>query len=424
MQRNVHAFLNTAMVVAMSASTAGAQSVEEFYKNSKISVSVGYAPGGGNDAYARLVSRHFGRYMPGKPGIVVQNMPGAGGLKHMNYMYNVAPKDGSAIGATNQFTAFQPLFKGKSSKIKYDPRNFQWLGSPVAYTGVAIAWHTSGIKSGEDLLKKELVIGASGVSSSSVNVATGLKNLLGFKYKIILGYPGGADIDLAIARGEVQGRSNINWDSLMTRHADWVKNKKVNIIYQMGLKKNPIVPADVPLILDYANTKEQREVLELMFASYGVGYPFLAPPTTPKDRVAAIRNAFVKAYGDPKLLREAERWRIAPVTGEELHAIIDKAYAAKPEVIARMRAAYKKTAKFTRAKPKVVRTQLLTVKKKGKAITFKDASGKTLTVKLSGRRTKITIAGKKAKRSKVKVGMTCEISYFGNKGRAKKLNCE
>lgn len=424
MTRIASALVTTTAVAVMAAGGAAAQSPAEFYKGSKISVTVGYAPGGGNDAYARLVSRHFGKYTPGKPSVIVRNMPGAGGLKHMNYMYNVAPKDGSAIGATNQFTAFQPLFKGKNPKIKYDPRKFHWLGSPVAYTGVAIAWHTSGIKSGEDLLKKELVIGASGVSSSSVNVATGLKNLLGFKFKIILGYPGGADIDLAIARGEVQGRSNINWDSLMTRHADWVKNKKINVLYQMGLKKNPIVPADVPLILDYANTQEQREVLELMFASYGVGYPFMAPPGTPMDRVQAIRSAFTKAYGDPKLLREAERWRIAPVSGEELHAIIDKAYAAKPEVIARMRAAYKKTAKFTRAKPKVVKTQLLTVKKKGKAITFKDTAGKKITVKLSGRRTKITIAGKKAKRSKVKAGMTCEISYFGNKGRAKKLACE
>jgi tripartite-type tricarboxylate transporter receptor subunit TctC len=424
MQRNVQVILTTAAILAIATGTAAAQSAGEFYKNNKIIVSVGYAPGGGNDAYARLVSRHFGQYMPGKPAVIVQNMPGAGGLKHMNYMYNVAPKDGSAIGATNQFTAFQPLFKGKSSKIKYDPRKFKWLGSPVTYTGVAIAWHTSGIKSGEDLLKKELVIGASGVSSSSVNVATGLKNLLGFKFKIILGYPGGADIDLAIARGEVQGRSNINWDSLMTRHMDWVKNKKINVVYQMGLKKNPIIPDSVPLILDYANTQEQREVLELMFASYGVGYPFFAPPTTPDDRADAIRAAFAKAYEDPKLLREAERWRIAPVTGQELHAIIDKAYAAKPEVIERMRAAYEKTAKFTRVKPKMAKTQLLSVKKKGSAVTFKDAAGKTLTVKLSGRRTKITIKGKKAKRSKVKVGMTCEISYFGDKGLAKGLSCE
>jgi tripartite-type tricarboxylate transporter receptor subunit TctC len=413
--------------IALSASVAGAagaQAPAEFYKGTKIKVIVGYNVGGGNDAYARLVGRHFGKYMPGKPGVIVRNMPGAGGLKHMNYMYNVAPKDGSTIGATAQFTAFQPLFKGKNRKIKYDPRKFHWLGSPVAYTGVAIAWHKAPVKTGKDLLTKELVIGASGVSSSSVNVATGLKNLLGFKYRIILGYPGGADVDLAIQRGEVQGRSNINWDSLMTRHADWVRDKKVSLLYQMGLKKNPIVPANVPLILDFAKTKEQRQVLELMFASYGVGYPFMAPPGTPKDRVSAIRNAFAKAYKDPALLGEAGRWRVNPVSGKELHAIIDNAYRASPAIIARMRAAYKKPDKFAKAKPKVIKAKLLKVKKKGKAITFKDASGKKVTVKLSGRRTKITIGGKKAKRSKVKAGMTCEVSYFGNKGRAKKLRCE
>jgi len=404
---------------------AEAQTEPLFYEGKSMSLTIGSGVGGGNDSYARLLARFLPAHISGNPTVVVRNMPGAGGLKALNFMYERARKDGTAIGGTNQFTAFEPLYTGKRSKATFDALKFNWLGSPASYSSVGISWHTSNVKTAKDLLTNRLLIGSSGITSTSSNVSYVLGNVLGFKYRLILGYPGGADVDLAIARGEVHGRSSINWDSLHSRHSDWVREKKVNILYQLGVKPDPRIPASIPLILDLAESDEARQILELQFASYGVGYPYLAPPDVPKERVAILRKATAAALADPKLqaVAKKQKFTIQPVSGEEVEAILRKSYSAPKSMVARWVEAAKPPKTFENAKPVVVQTTIAKTNKKGSKITFVDKAGKKVTVGLSNRRTKIEVAGKKAKRKAIKAGMSCSVAYFGDGGRAVRVTC-
>ena len=421
--------LRSALIAACSLGAvhthADAQSTAEFYKGKTVNLTVGTNVGGGNDSYARLVARFLPKHIPGNPSVVVKNMPGAGGLKALNYMYEVARKDGMEIGGTNQFTAFEPLYAGKRSKATFDAQQFNWLGSPASYSSVGIAWHTSGVKTAKDLLTKQLLIGSSGITSTSSNVSYVLGNTLGFRFRLILGYPGGADVDLAIARGEIHGRSSINWDSLQSRHSDWIRDKKVNILYQLGVKRDPRIPSDIPLILDLAETPEARQVLELQFASYGVGYPYMAPPKVPADRVTALRRAYAATFADSELqaAAAAQKFTIQPVSGEELEEIFKKSYSAPPAIVARWIEAAKPPKTFETAKPVSARAAIEKTNKKGNRITFTDKAGKKVTVSVSNRNTKIQVGGKSAKSKSIKVGMTCDISYFGDGGRAVQVAC-
>ena len=417
--------LITCCLVSVSFADANAQSQSAFYKGKTVSLTIGSGVGGGNDSYARLIARFLPTHIPGDPAIVVRNMPGAGGLKALNYMYERARKDGTAIGGTNQFTAFEPLYTGKRSKAKFDALKFNWLGSPASYSSVGIAWHTSNVKTAKDLLENRLLIGSSGITSTSSNVSYVLGNTLGFKYRLILGYPGGADVDLAIARGEVHGRSSINWDSLHSRHSDWVRDKKVNILYQLGVKPDPRIPSNVPLILDLAETDEARQVLELQFASYGVGYPHFAPPGVPGDRFKLLRKAYAATLADPSLqaIAKKQKFTIRPVSGEEVEAILRKSYSAPKAVIARWIEAAKPPKTFEKAKPITVRTTIDKTNKKGSKVSFVDKAGKKITIGLSNRRTKILVSGKKVKRKAIKAGMSCDVTYFGDGGRAVQVSC-
>jgi tripartite-type tricarboxylate transporter receptor subunit TctC len=421
--------LKSALIAACSLGAfqtqAHAQSAAAFYQGKTVSITVGSGVGGGNDSYARLIARFLPKHIPGNPAVVVKNMPGAGGLKALNYMYERARKDGTEIGGTNQFTAFEPLYTGKKSKATFDALQFNWLGSPASYSSVGIAWHTTGVKTAKDLLTQQLLIGSSGITSTSSNVSYVLGNTLGFKFRLILGYPGGADVDLAIARGEIHGRSSINWDSLQSRHSDWIRDKKVNILYQLGVKRDPRIPSDIPLILDLAETPEARQVLELQFASYGVGYPYMAPPKVPAERVTALRKAYaaMMAHSELQAAATSQKFTIQPVSGEEVEEILRKSYSAPPSIVARWIEAAKPPKSFETAKPVVARTTIEKINKKGSRITFADKAGKKVTVGLSNRNTKIQVGGKPAKSKSVKVGMTCDINYFGDGGRAVQVTC-
>jgi tripartite-type tricarboxylate transporter receptor subunit TctC len=321
---------------------ARADAIEDFYRGRTLSLMIGSGAGGGVDQISRAVARHLGKHLPGNPTVVPRNMGGAGGLQVLNHIQSVAPKDGSTIGIVLPSLVFDPLFTGKSEG--YDPLRLKWLGGPARYASVAIAWNAATpVRRAQDLLTQELVVGAASVASNSASDAYVMRHILGYKYRVVTGYQSGADIDLAMQRGETQGRANIAWYGIKTRNAEWLREGKISLLYQMGLKRHPDIPAEVPLSLDLTRTPVERQMLELKFSANDVGYAFMAPPETPAERVAALRAAMTAAVNDPAFRADAAREKIEvdPVAGAEVEAIIRNAYAAPPDVLTRLNEAMK-----------------------------------------------------------------------------------
>jgi tripartite-type tricarboxylate transporter receptor subunit TctC len=322
--------------------SARADAIEDFYRGKTLNLMIGSGAGGGVDQVSRAVARHLGKHVPGNLTVVPRNMGGAGGLQVLNHIQSVAPKDGSTIGIVLPSLVFDPLFTGKSEG--YDPLRLKWLGGPARYASVAIAWNAATpVRRAQDLLTQELVVGAASVASNSASDAYVMRHILGYKYRVITGYQSGADIDLAMQRGETQGRANIAWYGIKTRNAEWLRDGKISLLYQMGLKRHPDIPVDVPLSLDLTRTPLERQMLELKFSAYDVGYAFMAPPETPPERVAVLRAAMTAAVNDPAFRADAAREKIEvdPVAGAEVEAIIRNAYAAPPEVLTRLNEAIK-----------------------------------------------------------------------------------
>src|SRR5215475_12794910 len=248
-------------------------------------------------------ARYMGRFIPGNPTIVPKNMPGAGSLVLANWLYNVASKDGSAFGMIGRGTAFDPLLG--STKAQFDAAKFNWIGSMNDEVSVCVAWHTSGIVKLEDVTQKELTIGGTGPAADTDQFPKVLNATLRTKFKIIPGYPGGNDIDLAMERGEVMGRCGWSWSSVVATHKAWVDDKKINILVQLSLTKHADLP-NVPLVMDFAKTDEERQIFRLVFARQPMGRPFLAPPGVPAERTASLRKAFMDTMKDPAFLAEAD----------------------------------------------------------------------------------------------------------------------
>lgn len=329
----------SAMLMLVMADGAIAQTKSGPFEGQTISLIAGFPSGGGYGTYAQLVGRYLGRHIPGHPTVIVRNMPGAGGLTQLNHMFNVAPRDGTAIGATQPLAPFEPLFTGGGREIKFDPLEFIWLGSPAQFASVAYAWHTAPVKSAPDLRQHELIVGSSGGNSGTE--AYLMNRLLGFKYKVITGYKSGADVDLAVQRGELQGRASIGWTAFKLRGLDWIKSGQAHLLYQVGLSKHPAIPAEVPLILEFARNDEDRQLLSMAFAPYSVGYPYFLPPKTPTERVELLRSAFVATIADPEFKKEAQDLNldVGPVSGEKVEGILRQAYSSPPNLIKRLNAA-------------------------------------------------------------------------------------
>jgi tripartite-type tricarboxylate transporter receptor subunit TctC len=297
-----------------------------------VSLYVGYTPGGGYDVYGRIVARYMGPHLPGNPTIVVQNMPGAGSVRLANWLYSVAPKDGTAFGIVARGVAFDTLLGLPGAS--YDATKFNWIGSANNEVSVCVAWHTSGFTTFEQTKEKEMIVGGTGGSADTDQFPKVFNGVLGTKYKMVVGYPGGNDINLAMERGEVQGRCGWSWSSVKTTQPEWLRSKKINVLVQLSLDKHPDLP-DVPLIMDLAKTPLQKGVFQLVFARQVLGRPFLAPPGMPADRVASLRKAFADTMTDKEFLAEADRAKleITPVSGEALQKVVVDAYAMPPEVI-------------------------------------------------------------------------------------------
>jgi tripartite-type tricarboxylate transporter receptor subunit TctC len=329
--------------LAAAAVPATAQTPEQFFKGQTITFYVGLSPGGGYDLNARLVAKYFGKYVPGNPTVVVKNMPGGGGLVMTNYVANVAPKDGLHIGAPQRGIPFEPLL-GDASHAKYDPLKLNWLGSANADTSVAVVTKRAGVKTWQDLKNKEVIVAGTGVGTESVTVPYILRNILGFKYKVIAGYPGGSEMNLAMQRGEVDGRGTFSWTSLKPNYKQWSESGEVIVLYQMGLRKHPDIP-NVPLVTDLAENDLQRQVLALQFTAFELGRPYFLPEGVPADRVQALRRAFDATMKDKDLLADAEKQGLEanPATGEEAQEMLKKVYATPKEIINRLAEATKDT---------------------------------------------------------------------------------
>jgi tripartite-type tricarboxylate transporter receptor subunit TctC len=330
-------------VMALLLTTLGAsraEGVADFYRGKTVEVYVGYSTGGGYDIYARMLARHMGRFIPGNPTLVPKNMEGAGSLRLANWLANAAPKDGTAFGTIGRGTAFDPVLGQPGAQFR--ATDFNWIGSMNNEVSVCVSWETSGVATFDDLLSKELLVGAVSNNDDTGQFARVMNTVLGTKLKIVAGYPGGNDVVLAMERGEVKGRCGWSWSSVLAAHMSWWKDKKVNILVQLALNKHPDLP-DVPLVTDLAKTDAQRQMLRMIFARQVMGRPFVAPPGVPADRVAALRKAFMDTMADKDFLADSEKARleIAPVTGEKVDALVKEIYATPAEVAKQAAAALK-----------------------------------------------------------------------------------
>ncbi len=302
---------------------APALAQEDFFRGKTITVLIGYAPGGTYDATARLLSRHMPRHLPGQPTMVPQNMAGAGSIKAILHLYTVAPKDGTVLGMVARSYSIEPVFNPESAK--YDPTRFNPIGSTSSEVSVGVAWHTTEFKTFDDLLRSELTVGATGPTDDTGRFPVLARRLTGAKIKVVSGYPGGNDITLAMERGEVQGRFGWSWGSVKSRSKDWLDQKKIAILLQMGMKKADDLP-DTPFIIDYAKTDRDRQALELIFAPQVTAWPLIAPPDLPADRLALLRKAFDDTVKDRAFVADAAKLRIdvEPVQGVEMQKIVQR----------------------------------------------------------------------------------------------------
>ena len=321
---------------------AAADAVADFYRGKTVTLQIGYSPGGGYDIYARQLARHIGRHIPGNPSIVPQNIPGAGSIKLTNAIYNSAPRDGTVFGAIGREHVTSPLLGVKG--VMFDSTKLNWIGNLDSAASLCVAWHTSPIRKIEDLLQREMVVGGTGPGSTTVTLPTALQRVLGYKFKIVPGYPGGSDITLALERGEVEGRCAWSYASLKGTQADYLRNGKIRVLTVATLKRIAELP-DVPAVAELARTEEQRQILELILASQTLARPYVAPPAVPADRLAALRAAFDATVKDAKFLEEAKRQNLEldPMTWQEMTAAIGRLYATPKPVVEAAKKAMSRT---------------------------------------------------------------------------------
>jgi tripartite-type tricarboxylate transporter receptor subunit TctC len=327
-----------AVILAAVAPAAHADSVEDFYKGRTITVLIGYSPGGSYDAAGRVLARHMARYIPGNPSLLPQNMPGAGTLNLVNYLYNVAPKDGTAFGIFARGMAMEPLIGGTNAK--FDATRLTWIGSAANEISLCATFASSPVKTWRDALTTEFTVAGNGSGSDPDVFANVLRNAFGVKNRLISGYPGSAEISLAMERGEIDGRCGWSWSSIKAEKSQWLAEHKLNLIVQLALEKAADLP-DVPLITELATDDRRRQILKLIFSRQTMGRPFAGPPAIPADRAEALRKAFDLTMKDPEFLAEAQMrgLEINPVSGHAIEKLIAELYATPRDVVTQAREA-------------------------------------------------------------------------------------
>jgi len=332
--------LAVALLLTAAAPYAAAQGVADFYKNRNVDEYIGYSTGGAYDFYARVIGRHMGAHIPGHPALIPRNMEGAGSLRLANWLYRVAPQDGSVFATIGRGIAFDPLLIGKGDQ--FDAQKFNWIGSANNEVSVCVALKDSGIAKFDDLFSKPLTVGGTGTSADTDQFPRVLNNVLGTHFKVIEGYPGGNEVVLAMERGEVNGRCGWSWSSVKSTHKAWIDENKMIVLVQLSLNKHPELP-DVPSILDFAKTDEQRAILRMVFARQVMGRPYVAPPNVPAERIAALREAFTATMQDKDFLAEANKTQLEvnPVSGEDVEKLVKDVYATPADIVAKAKEAAK-----------------------------------------------------------------------------------
>jgi tripartite-type tricarboxylate transporter receptor subunit TctC len=321
----------------VSALPALADPVADFYKGQTVTLIVSSSPGGGYDALARVVAPHLGRHIPGNPTVVVKNMAGAGGILAVNYLYNIAAKDGTVIGEVQNNTPFEPLFG--TQKAKYDPLKFNWLGTPSVETAMLTIWHKTPVNTWQDVLTKQVTVGSSGLNSTPSFYGRLLIETLKLKLKIVVGYRSQTQVLLAMERGEVDGYPSVFYSALTSVRPTWLPQKLVKILVQIGLEKETAL-GDTPFLLDLVKP-EDKVLVRAGAGPLAAGRPFLAPPGIPADRVAALQKAMADTFRDPAFLADAKKRHLdvrKPRNGQELHALLEHIYTGTPApAVARLR---------------------------------------------------------------------------------------
>jgi tripartite-type tricarboxylate transporter receptor subunit TctC len=330
-----------AILLCMGSTLAGRAQGQDFYANKTITMIIGGGAGAGFDLYGRALARHYGNHIPGRPNIIVQNMPAAGSVALANHMYARAPKDGLTIGMIFPGVVVGPLLDEKMPAT-FKPAEFLYLGSANVSIRVCATYRTSKTKTFGDALARETTIGANAPGGSLFDYAYFLRNELGAKFNIVRGYPGSSDIVLAMERGEVEGLCGLDWSSLQSQRPHWVKEKAINVILQAGMDTDQNLAAiGAAPMWDYVKDAETRAVLELIVSQQVFGRPFMLPPDTPKDRADILRKAFDATMTDPAFLAEAAKMSldIAPASGARVQELVEKLYAAPASVVSRARKA-------------------------------------------------------------------------------------
>jgi tripartite-type tricarboxylate transporter receptor subunit TctC len=326
-----HALILSIAIAAVAATPMAAQT--DFYAGKSIQLLIGFSAGGGYDAYGRTLARHMGRHLPGNPRLVPQNMPGAGSLKAVNYLYNVAPKDGTAIAGFAPGVVVEPLL-GRSEGVQFEAPRFTWLGSISQEVSVCAFVRAAGIRSWRDMQTKSYVIGASGGGAESDVFPNVLRKLFNLPLKIVTGYPGGSEIILAMERHEVDGRCGWSWTSLLSRNKALLDTNAIDLTLQIGLTKDKALP-HVPLIMELTDDPLKQAALKLIVSRQSIARPFAAPPGVPEARARLLRQAFEATMNDPEFLDEAKNLNldVAPVSGAEVEALLKDIYASPREVV-------------------------------------------------------------------------------------------
>jgi tripartite-type tricarboxylate transporter receptor subunit TctC len=328
------------IVAVLSLTTPAAQAqdaVAQFYKGKQINIYVGSSAGGGYDTYARLLARRFGSYIPGNPTVVAQNMPGAGSNKAAAYIYSVAPRDGTAIGAIFSGAILQPLL---GDPVQHDPSKLIYVGNANNEVFLCVARTDAPVQSFKDALSRELIVGATNEGGSSRDFTAMLDNLLGARLRIVTGYPGSNEMLLALERNEVQGVCGLGWSSIAPQRTRLLDSGLARVLVQLASTGHPeLNRMGVPLAIDFARTQDDRKVMELVFSQLIFGRPFILPPGVPAERVAALRRAFMAALADKEAVAEAHGMQLDldPLSGEAVQAEVAKAYAMPARIVERAR---------------------------------------------------------------------------------------
>ena len=422
-KRSVRAVVAVVAGILFTTAPAQADEVADFYKDKTLTIWSGLSPGGSYTAYAHALKDYMKKYIPGNPTIIVGSRTGGSGRVLANWMYNVGPRDGSMFGLVHERMGLEPHVYPKGTK--FDGRKMTWIGSMAKQKSICYTWHTSKIKTFEDAQKMTAIVGTSSSTATGSVMPRMLNAMAGTKFKIIRGYDPN-EVFLAMERGELDGLCGYGWSSLKTARPDFIEQNKVNLLLQFSDVSHKELDGKVPLMMDYITNPNDRAMLKIVFGTQEMGRPFVGPPEMPKARLAALRKAFMDVMKDPEFLADAKRRRleIDPVSGEEIEKLVNELYQT-PVELARLTSTYRKPAKVGESKRKI-KWKTVSVSldsKKGRYVYF-TLNGEKQRAKLSGKRTKVNIAGQKSKTKMLKAGLMCDVTYPGHHGMAKAITCK